>query len=883
MQAVHADAAAHAMSIRPLPSHVVDQIKSSVIVTSLKAVACGLLANALDAGATKVNIAVHYGRGSCAVEDNGSGIEPGEFDHQGGIGKLHHTSRFPPKPSVHGKHGDFLASLATLSLLSITSRHQRHLSHNSVSIHNSNVIARNLPALPEQRLVNFDHGTRVIVRDLFGSMPVRVKQRAAMTERAALDREWSALVREVVALLLAWPTGVTVSLKNSVTQRELRLRPSDQSDAVSRTSRLLIQASLADSSDADSWVPISASSGSITVKGCICENPLASRRSQFISLGIHPVVNEFGTDVLYEEINRVFQNSSFGVVDGDDGQVRDSPKLDGFTGKELRSRKGIEKWPMFCLKISVNGFTDADDVNKLDVQGQTLTNILNLLKAMCYGFLKKHHHRPRKVQLSSDNSVFSTSKTLSRSRKSSKRQTTSSSSSRANSVPRSLAPSATQLRADSPFDGWSRVKIGKATLPSASAKTADVQKCEPEALLPKPLVGEGGKLLRKPFDEPSPEPEDMSSSASCSDLVVITDSGLPSAERATPAEHGPKGQPEREQSKWLRNVIQSWENPVFETADSSIPRLDVTDDTAHHCGKGDGHVHFDAATMSLSGRVSRDALAQAVVIAQVDKKFILVKLPLEDMTPGEPRFEKSSSALVMLDQHAVDERCRLEDLMVDYFVHDPSSGDTKPNTETLERPLAFEVSSREHGLLDLYRDHFAAWGIIYNTPPEAKPALEHRKIVVTGLPPSILERCRQEPRLLINLVRREIWHIADNGPPRFSRTRRPHADDLGISNFHGCPQGILEMLHSRSCRSAIMFNDPLTNDECARLLSRLSRCAFPFQCAHGRPSMAPLVDLGAGGRFGRWQERSRTDGLTWGTWMKESVVTDRQNDTQETA
>lgn len=44
-----------------------------------------------------------------------------------------------------------------------------------------------------------------------------------------------------------------------------------------------------------------------------------------------------------------------------------------------------------------------------------------------------------------------------------------------------------------------------------------------------------------------------------------------------------------------------------------------------------------------------------------------------------------------------------------------------------------------------------------------------------------------------------------------------------------------------------MFNDPLTLQQCAELLDRLLRCAFPFQCAHGRPSMVPLVDLGEDG------------------------------------
>jgi DNA mismatch repair protein MLH3 len=81
------------MSIRQLPSHVVDKLKSSVTITSLNGVACGLLANALDAGASKVNISIDYARGNCTVEDNGSGISPEEFKDGGGIGKLHRMSK----------------------------------------------------------------------------------------------------------------------------------------------------------------------------------------------------------------------------------------------------------------------------------------------------------------------------------------------------------------------------------------------------------------------------------------------------------------------------------------------------------------------------------------------------------------------------------------------------------------------------------------------------------------------------------------------------------------------------------------------------------------------------------------------------------------------
>ena len=52
------------------------------------------------------------------------------------------------------------------------------------------------------------------------------------------------------------------------------------------------------------------------------------------------------------------------------------------------------------------------------------------------------------------------------------------------------------------------------------------------------------------------------------------------------------------------------------------------------------------------------------------------------------------------------------------------------------------------------------------------------------------------------------------------------------------------MLNSRACRSAIMFNDELSLEQCEALLRKLSGCAFPFTCAHGRVSMVPLVQLG---------------------------------------
>ena len=77
------------MSIRPLPRHVAEQIKSSVLLTSLNDAVSGLVKNALDSEASTINIHLDYVKGGCTVEDNGFGIPPSEFRPDGGLGKAH--------------------------------------------------------------------------------------------------------------------------------------------------------------------------------------------------------------------------------------------------------------------------------------------------------------------------------------------------------------------------------------------------------------------------------------------------------------------------------------------------------------------------------------------------------------------------------------------------------------------------------------------------------------------------------------------------------------------------------------------------------------------------------------------------------------------------
>ena len=121
------------------------------------------------------------------------------------------------------------------------------------------------------------------------------------------------------------------------------------------------------------------------------------------------------------------------------------------------------------------------------------------------------------------------------------------------------------------------------------------------------------------------------------------------------------------------------------------------------------------------------------------------------------------------------------------------------------------------------------------------------KLEVLTLPPTIVERCTAAPKVLIEMMRSEAWNRGDKvskASSHSSAQATKHATGQAwLRRIGTCPRGILDMLNSRACRSAVMFNDKLSLQDCQKLVKSLARCAFPFQCAHGRPSMIPLVEL----------------------------------------
>lgn len=852
-----------------------------------------------------------------------------------------------------------------MAVLTITSHNHLYRSHHTMSMHKSSVISRQTPSPPSHYLANSSHGTRVSVRDLFGNMPVRVKQRALLAAKPRGNaKEWEELKRLVIALLLCWPKDVTVDIRDIGADQKLFLRSSKVSDQseVSRACSILLQASYISGHEKDSWVSVGARTPNMEVTGAISLEPNPTKHVQFLSVGIHPLSTFDGQSILHDEINQWFLNSAFGneanIKNIDDSErVRRAQdkryRSDGYTSKDLKGgRKGVERWPMFYLNVRMKqqnttlGSRPLDVDNILDNQGNTLTSVLELLQTMISEFLTRHHFCPKAPRRRFENdlaspdepqnfgsSLIASNVFASKPRK--KQSPTRGRSSKQPPKPDSLetnvkVPSFRRPSSENTaiFDSWSRVKIGNVARegavapklsPVANLKSISVQR--PLTAPPHSrrdtstlngtsvaslmrasttsLISKEGKVIRQPFDdvtvnvppvdatkakvsrnelfqdsEPAYDNDDDNVIVWMNPVTRVTSlvnrrTGLTVPVRTAPSTGSlsKTSFPSRlkmqapffidaSPSPWISNLLKDWQNPVFCPVENSIPQVSFDDGEEakqhilhgrhHHCSQLDIDRAFKESSSGWSGRISVEALENAEVISQVDNKFILVKLEVHSQKSID-----EDVILVLIDQHAADERIRIEGLLTELFSIPPNgvSLESGIRTELLDKPLVFEVSYKEATLLQEHILHFRGWGILYDlshsgTASSTATAKDIHRLTVRHLPPGIIERCRSEPRLIIDLIRTEAWKANDK-----LHEQPVHIQGSWLERVHSCPQGILDMLNSRACRSAIMFNDKLSNEQCHMLVQKLALCRFPFQCAHGRPSLVPLVELGNLGKM----------------------------------
>lgn len=189
--------------------------------------------------------------------------------------------------------------------------------------------------------------------------------------------------------------------------------------------------------------------------------------------------------------------------------------------------------------------------------------------------------------------------------------------------------------------------------------------------------------------------------------------------------------------------------------------------------------------------VRKDHINMLQVLGQVDKKFILVA---------------RADVIYAVDQHAASERYLFERML----------RGVKESVESRELICA-KRTALDDGLCTvgkLNKQMLENWGWRFE--------FEGLCVRITAVPyfkmcGIIADSCIQFVKLLGQLRAGEV---------------------------RGVPKGIQELISSKACHAAVRFGDILTKSQCESIIQSLHECDSPFTCAHGRPSIVPLIVLG---------------------------------------
>jgi len=176
-----------------------------------------------------------------------------------------------------------------------------------------------------------------------------------------------------------------------------------------------------------------------------------------------------------------------------------------------------------------------------------------------------------------------------------------------------------------------------------------------------------------------------------------------------------------------------------------------------------------------------DRLPAMRVLGQFDDTYVVAETP---------------AGLVLVDQHAADERINYERL------REEMSGETP--TQALAEPVDLELTAREATLFDTYRDALAELGFHADR-------VDDRTVEVRTVP-TVFDAAL-DPSLLRDAL-------------------TGFADESGGETVDAVADALLADL---ACYPSITGNTSLTEGSVVDLLDALDDCENPFACPHGRP------------------------------------------------
>jgi DNA mismatch repair protein MutL len=175
---------------------------------------------------------------------------------------------------------------------------------------------------------------------------------------------------------------------------------------------------------------------------------------------------------------------------------------------------------------------------------------------------------------------------------------------------------------------------------------------------------------------------------------------------------------------------------------------------------------------------------------------------------------ETDDGLVLVDQHAADERINYERLRREF------EGET--TTQALAEPVELELTAREAELFESHADALARLGFQVER-------VRDRAVSVRSVPALIAETAGPD------IVRDVLVEFVE-GDAAAAETVDAAVDEL---------------LADLACYPSITGNTSLTEGSVVDLLDRLDDCENPYACPHGRPVVVELDDEELENRFER--------------------------------
>ncbi|KAI8336160.1 hypothetical protein BC941DRAFT_428482 [Chlamydoabsidia padenii] len=712
------------VKIQPLDSQVVKQLKASVTIITLEQCLEELVKNALDAGATAIDVKVDLDQFMIQVEDNGEGILPFDLPH---LAQRHVTSKCHTLIDLHGARtfgyrGEALASLAALSILNITTRHKSSTDTYTATWKDSRLIQYS------QSTNTHKPGTIVLIPSLFYKLPIRQRNQ---------NTSFDSLKHTLTLFALIFP-----QISFTLTDNK---RHSKRMVTKKFSSSFGIFQSYFDQQIAQTIKPYSIQDNQVRLQGYFGDG-VPTKAHQYIYVNRHYIPPS--SCELYKIVSSTIKNYS-------------SKRL---AEEHIGKRK---EHPLFLIKIECACLTSYSIPY---LGGHAIYSRLEtLLKRLVLRYLRSvgKFEAPSLVTQTPPR----------------KKQHTTSSSSKVKTYGLNLEHTNAALTRNHYTPPYQKTGL---KYPLDSPKTINTI---------------DRSRLRQHIDP------------IMDSRFILNTPHLPSLTSSSPTRQSLPG---------LKSVSSASQTATSLSGSKHTSTVTLSSTSSLHKGSSKSNNIYG---LQAPKKLQRQDLDYAKVIGQVDRKWIMCLL---------------DRMLLLIDQHAADERVKLENML-----------DKDLDVRYLQPHLVLPTTEHDLDLAMKHRSTLQHWGIHvehsgllqqhtldkaggsphfsyqrHHSPHFTTAATNKTWFAVTRLPSLILERCVLDPNLLSDLI-----HNYLNGLETRTIT------------CSVCPPGMMDILKSKACRGAIMFNDSLTMEQCSGLIKSLAKCRFPFQCAHGRPSVVPLITM----------------------------------------